>query len=92
MVIQKRFGLSLLVLSCLGLSACDFNDNDGAPAPAPTPPADVSYSYEVTVQNLTQGQPLSPVGVALHGDAVMCNEKNRSASWGTGRWKLLISA
>mgnify|MGYP001166832029 FL=1 len=71
MVIQKRFGLSLLVLSCLGLSACDFNDNDGAPAPAPTPPADVSYSYEVTVQNLTQGQPLSPVGVALHGDAVM---------------------
>ena len=36
MVIQKRFGLSLLVLSCLGLSACDFNDNDGAPAPAPT--------------------------------------------------------
>ena len=69
MVIQKRFGLSLLALSCLGLSACDFNDNDGAPAPVP--PADVSYSYEVTVQNLTQGQPLSPVGVVLHGDAVM---------------------
>ncbi|MCP5012318.1 MAG: hypothetical protein GY942_20255, partial [Aestuariibacter sp.] len=69
MVIQKRFGLSLLALSCLGLSACDFNDNDGAPAPVP--PADVSYSYEVTVQNMTQGQPLSPVGVALHGDAVM---------------------
>ena len=53
MVIQKRFGLSLLALSCLGLSACDFNDNDGAPAPVP--PADVSYSYEVTVHNMTQG-------------------------------------
>ena len=69
MVIQKRFGLSLLALSCLGLSACDFNDNDGIPAPVPN--ADVSYSYEVTVHNMTQGQPLSPVGVALHGDVVM---------------------
>ena len=68
MVIQKRFGLSLVALSCLALTACDHNDDDTA---APVPPADVSYSYEVTVQNLTQGQPLSPVGVALHGDAVM---------------------
>ncbi len=68
MVIQKRFGLSLVALSCLALTACDHNDDD---TPAPVPPADVSYSYEVTVQNLTQGQPLSPVGVALHGDAVM---------------------
>ncbi|MDG6098049.1 hypothetical protein EXU34_11375 [Alteromonas sp. ZYF713] len=68
MVIQKRFGLSLVALSCLALTACDHNDDD---TPAPMPPADVSYSYEVTVQNMTQGQPLSPVGVALHDDAVM---------------------
>ncbi|MBR9793218.1 MAG: hypothetical protein GYB58_15865 [Gammaproteobacteria bacterium] len=68
MVIQKRFGLSLVALSCLALTACDHNDDD---APAPVPPADVSYSYEVTVQNMTQGQPLSPVGVALHDDVVM---------------------
>jgi hypothetical protein len=68
MVNQQRFGLSLVALSCLVLTACDHNDND---EPAPMPPADVSYSYEITVQNLTQGQPLSPVGVALHGDAVM---------------------
>ena len=68
MVIQKRFGLSLVALSCLALTACDHNDDN---EPAPVPPADVSYSYEVTVQNITQGQPLSPVGVALHGDAVM---------------------
>lgn len=71
MVIQKRFGLSLVALSCLGLSACDFNDNDGPAPMPPAPPADVSYTYEVTVQNLTQGQPLSPVGVTLHGDAVL---------------------
>ncbi|PRO71412.1 hypothetical protein C6Y40_22030 [Alteromonas alba] len=68
MVIQQRFGLSLVALSCLALTACDHNDDN---EPAPVPPADVSYSYEVTVQNITQGQPLSPVGVALHGDAVM---------------------
>lgn len=68
MVIQKRFGLSLIAGSCMLLSACGHNDDDDSPSMAP---ADVSYTYEVTVQNMTQGQPLSPVGVVLHGDAVM---------------------
>ena len=68
MAIQQRFGLSFVAISCLALTACDFNDDD---EPAPMPPADVSYSYEVTVYNMTQGQPLSPVGVALHGDGMM---------------------
>ena len=68
MAIEKRFGLSLVALSCLVLTACDHND-DGEPAPMP--PADVSYTYEISVQNLTQGQPLSPVGVALHAEGVM---------------------
>ncbi|GGF68447.1 spondin domain-containing protein [Alteromonas lipolytica] len=68
MALQQRFGLSLVALSCLTLAACDHNDDND---PAPVPPPDISYSYELTVQNITQGQPLSPVGVTLHADAVM---------------------
>lgn len=68
MAIHKRFGLSLVAFSCLVLTACDHNDNDKQ---APMPEPDVSYTYEIQVTNLTQGQPLSPVGVVLHGEAML---------------------
>lgn len=52
------------------LSGC--NDNDPSPmvveetvVPEPEP---VVYSYEITVSNLTYGQPLSPVAVILHDE------------------------
>ncbi|MBE1298459.1 MAG: hypothetical protein GJ680_00920 [Alteromonadaceae bacterium] len=63
--------LALLVAASLGLAACsDDNDNavevvTPAPAPAPTP---VLSSYDVTVTNLTNAQPLSPIAVALHAE------------------------
>ena len=52
------------------LSACggsnNNDDDDVVITPVPTP---VEMSYEVTVTNLTYGQPLSPIAVVLHGDS-----------------------
>ncbi len=50
------------------LAAC--SDNDGTvftPPPTPTPPA--MASFDVTVTNLTNAQPLSPVAVIAHQDS-----------------------
>ena len=67
-----------LKLSCLSLLTsvliigCNDNDNstnDGVVIPAA--PVPVNYQYEVTVTNLTAGQPVSPVAVLLHnGDTI----------------------
>lgn len=63
-------GMALL----LALAGCSDDDNplpeppttpDPTPAP-PAPPAPVTSSYEITVTNLTNAQPLSPVAVVLH--------------------------
>ena len=66
--INKLIYISLFPL--IALSGC--NDNDPSPmvveevvVPEPEP---VVYSYEVTVSNLTYGQPLSPVAVILHDE------------------------
>ncbi len=56
-----------LVLAATVLAAC--SDNDDAvftPPPTPTPPA--MASFDVTVTNLTNAQPLSPVAVIAHQD------------------------
>ena len=58
------------------LAACSDNDNDlPTPPTPPTPPAPapVVYSYEVTVTNLTNTQPLSPVAVVLHNEGNLFN-------------------
>ncbi len=53
------------------LTGCPFDDDDDndtpvvvMPPPAPTP--DPEYTYEVTVENLTYAQPMSPVAAILH--------------------------
>ena len=60
------------VLSVLGfallLSACSDNDSDPVVPPV-TPP--VTYTYEVSVTNLTNAQPLSPVAVILHNEGAL---------------------
>ncbi|MFY8274698.1 spondin domain-containing protein [Pseudoalteromonas sp. SSDWG2] len=49
------------------LSACHSDDEDDEiVVEPPVVVAPVPYSYEVTVTNLTNAQPLSPVAVALH--------------------------
>jgi hypothetical protein len=51
------------------LSACGGSDNKATPEPVtPTP---VTYTYEVSVTNLTNAQPLSPVAVVLHNEGAL---------------------
>ncbi|WP_462159618.1 spondin domain-containing protein [Pseudoalteromonas sp. GB56] len=62
--ILQNAALTGLIL--LGLSACG-SDNDDMNVTMPVPPpAPVNYTYEVTVTNLTNAQPFSPIAIALH--------------------------
>ena len=62
--------LALISLSALVLAACDNDDDFQAPAatppPPPPPPPPAMASFDVTVTNLTNAQPLSPVAVIAH--------------------------
>jgi len=56
----------ILGLAGFGLTACSNDDTFVTPPPPPPPPA--MASFDVTVTNLTNGQPLSPVAVIAHQD------------------------
>ena len=59
----------IIPFACLLLAACGSDNDDNMvttpvpPAPAPTP---TQYEFKVTALNLTNAQPLSPLGAALH--------------------------
>ena len=55
----------LVALGATVLAACDSSDSVTPVVPVPPPP---TATFEVTVTNLTNGQPLSPVGVIAHAD------------------------
>ena len=61
---KKLKGLLVALASSSLLVGCDVFDDDDDPVVITPPPANISY--EVTVTNLTNAQPLSPVAVALH--------------------------
>lgn len=64
----SRTGLKrcLLLAALITLSACSSDNNPPAvQPPPPAPPAMASYT--VTVTNLTNAQPLSPIAVIAHG-------------------------
>ncbi|MGK0500465.1 MAG: hypothetical protein ACJAYG_002115 [Oceanicoccus sp.] len=54
----KTTSISVIAASVL-LLGCDNNSRSSGEAPAP-------YSYEITVSNLTLGQPLSPIAIIAH--------------------------
>jgi len=69
MSIQLNRSLRLLLAGCVAIvaAACDSDSNGGAVVPPPPPPPPPAMaSFEVTVTNLTNGQPLSPVAVIAH--------------------------
>jgi hypothetical protein len=74
--LSKKETLRLLTISALALTLMACGSDDDEPVPTPTPPAPVNVSYEVTVTNLTNAQPLSPVAVVLHqeGNLFMIGE------------------
>lgn len=71
--ITKKIPYQLVIASFLtfGLAACgdSYNSSDDNYTPPVQPP--MEYSYSITLTNLTYGQPLSPIAVALHGDTKM---------------------
>ena len=56
-----------LLAGTLLLAGCD-NDDVIVAAPTPPPPPPAMATFEVTVTNLTNAQPLSPVAVIAHTD------------------------
>ena len=66
-IISVRF--LLLVLGATALGGCDSDSSITTPVvPPPPPPPPATATFEVTVTNLTNAQPLSPVGVIAHAD------------------------
>lgn len=70
MMINPRNSVRAIALCCSSilLVACGSDNNNVAapPPPPPPPPPPVMASFEVTVTNLSNGQPLSPVAVIAH--------------------------
>ena len=70
MSIQSNRSLRLLLAGCVAIlaTACgsSSNNNGGAVTPPPPPSRPAMASFEVTVTNLTNSQPLSPVAVIAH--------------------------
>lgn len=71
-----------VAMSVLTLSACDFSDNPQGSVitPIPPPPPPAMATLEVTVSNLTNAQPLSPVAVVAHSDGYSIFTIGESAS------------
>ncbi len=59
--------LLLLIVGSIGLHACD-NDDTAVVQPPPPPPPPAMADFAVTVTNLTNAQPLSPVAVIGHSE------------------------
>ncbi len=58
--------LVLVGVSAFALAACDSSNNNFQAPPPPPPPPPAMASFDVTVTNLTNGQPVSPVAVIAH--------------------------
>ena len=58
--------LLLVGVSAFALAACDSSNNNFRAPPPPPPPPPAMASFDVTVTNLTNGQPVSPVAVIAH--------------------------
>ena len=78
-LMQKPLFLPM-ALGIAALVGCDSNNDNFAPPPPPPPPA--MASFEVTIINLTNAQPLSPVGVIAHADGYAVFSVGTAASTG----------
>lgn len=69
--LSKVIGSKVLLFSLLSslflLSGCNESDKKDDTMIVPPPPP-IIYSYEISVTNLTQAQPMSPIAVMLHND------------------------
>ena len=58
--------LFLSLAGGLVLAACDSNSSTSTTPPPPPPPPPAMASYDISVSNLTNAQPLSPIAVIAH--------------------------
>ncbi|MEZ5661842.1 MAG: spondin domain-containing protein [Burkholderiaceae bacterium] len=76
MNISRHTAFTWLAACCaLGVAACADSD------PAPSPPS-LATRFEVTITNLTAGQPLSPPALIPHGNGYQIFETGQPASLG----------
>ncbi|MDA0680147.1 MAG: spondin domain-containing protein [Proteobacteria bacterium] len=61
--LYRLFGL---IVGSMFLHACDSNSAVAVPPPPPPPPPPAMASFDITVSNLTNAQPLSPIAVIGH--------------------------
>lgn len=62
-----RPAVMALAIASTVLAACDSDNNRAAPpTPPPPPPPPTMTTFEVSVSNLTNAQPLSPIAVVAH--------------------------
>jgi len=64
--VKNHFRLLALMTAALWLQGCDNDDNFVAQPPPPPPPPPAMASFDITVVNLTNAQPLSPVAIIGH--------------------------
>lgn len=64
---NKKSWLAIAVCA-FALSACNDSDNKSDPVVVEPTPEPVNYSFEVTVKNLTNAQPMSPVAIAMYDE------------------------
>jgi len=64
---KKYVSIGLSVCSIVTLSAC--SDNDSNDSNDEVTPEVITQSYELTLSNLSNNQPLSPLAVAIHGES-----------------------
>ena len=68
--ISRRLLFGISFVTAFVLTACSGVDRtQSATTPLPPQPPPAMATFEVTVSNLTNAQPLSPVAVVAHGDA-----------------------
>lgn len=81
---SKLARIAILSAAAIVVSACDTSDdpitNNQPPPDAPPPPPPAMATIEVTVSNLTNAQPLSPIAVIAHTDQYSVFEVGTTAS------------
>jgi len=77
MKIHKSIATISAAIALLGLNACSDNDNDDNPGNTI-----VNQTYSITVSNLTNGQPLTPIGVIVHTPGFKAWEAGEAVSTG----------
>ncbi len=70
----------LVAFGATVLAACDSSDSVTPFVPSPPPPP--TATFEITVTNLTNAQPLSPVGIIAHADGYSVFSIGAAASVG----------